>query len=144
MKKLLIASMFMFIGCALNAQVMQAKATWITISVPQMKCWECKQRLENYLTREKGPQGDAGIMQWNINMNSATVKIQYYADRITPDYLRTVIANAGFDADSVKAEPDSYKTLPNVCKKKEDGGGATKGCNLPPEDRSGILPGKGN
>ena len=144
MKKIFIAVTTIIIGFAANAQVMQAKSTWITIKVPQMKCWECKQRLEKYLTQEKGPDGDAGIMQWNINMNNATVRIQYYSDRMTPDYLRTAIANAGFDADSIKAEADSYKLLPNVCKKKEDGGGATKGCNLPPEDRVGMLPGKGN
>lgn len=117
-----------------RAQVMQQKAVWATISVPQMKCWTCKEKLENYLLKEKGPNNDAGIVRWTINMNAATIRIQYVPDRITLDYIRTAINNAGFDADSTKAEPDSYNLLPPLCKRKEDGGGPQKGkpCNIPP------------
>lgn len=139
MKNLVFVLMLILFSASVNAQVMQAKQQWGTISIPQMRCWECKQRLEQYLTREKGPQGDAGIVRWTINMNNATLRIQYIPDRITLDYLRTSIANAGFDADTVKAEEGSYKRLPPVCKHKEDGGGRVKGCNLPPQDRVGIM-----
>ncbi len=133
-----ICSFFLFTS-ALQAQVMQAKPVWATISIPQLKCWECKERLEQYLLREKGPGEDAGIIKWTVYMTSATLRIQYIPDRITLDYLRVSIANAGFDADTVKAEAESYKRLPNVCKKKEDGGGPVKGCTLAPELRVGKL-----
>ena len=125
----------LFFTAHLPAQVMQSKALWATIKVPQLKCWECEQRLNQYLIREKGPNTDAGIIQWKMDLRNATVKIQFISDRITVDYIRTAIANAGFDADTITAEPDSYKLLPPPCRKKEDGGGPFKYCELAPEDR---------
>jgi hypothetical protein len=120
-----------------NAQVMQSKAQWSSIKVPQLKCWECQERLDQYLTREKGPNTDAGIIQWKEDLRNGILKIQYFPDRITLDFIRTEIANAGFDADSVTAEPDSYKSLPPSCKKATDGTGygPFKYCNLDPADR---------
>jgi hypothetical protein len=55
-------------------------------------------------------------------------------DRVTPDEIRTAMNNAGFDADTTKAEPDVYKVLPPICKRPEDGGGPQKGkpCHIPP------------
>ena len=40
--------------------------------------------------------------------------------------LKTAIANAGYDADDIPANPDAYKELPKCCKKTEDGGGMGK------------------
>ena len=132
-------SFFVLFFLAVNghAQVMQSKATWASIKVPQLKCWECQQRLDNFLVREKGPNTDAGIIQWKSDLHNGILKIQYFPDRITLDYIRTEIANAGFDADTVTAEPDSYKLLPNPCKKPTDGNGygPFKYCNLDPADR---------
>jgi mercuric ion binding protein len=126
-----------FLAVNVNAQVMQAKAQWGTIKVPQLKCWECEQRLNQYLTKEKGPNADAGIIQWKTDMRNGILKIQFLPDRITLDFIRTAVANAGFDADSVTAEPDAYKRLPNPCKKVADGSGfgPFKYCNLEPADR---------
>lgn len=135
MKTIIIILFISLFSIASHAQVMQAKATWITISVPQLKCWECQQRLDNYLKREKGPTGDGGIDRWTMNLRAGSIKFLYYPDRIDSNYLKTVLANAGFDAGGVTAEPDSYKRLPPVCKKKEDGGGPVKWCNLEPADR---------
>jgi mercuric ion binding protein len=116
---------------------MQQKALWATIMAPQLKCWVCKERLENYLIKEKGPGDDAGIIKWTINMNAGNIRIQYYPDRITLAYIKVAINNAGFDADSTRATDDAYKTLPPICKRKEDGGGPQKGkpCNISPDDQ---------
>ena len=138
MKKLLFAMLLVGAVSAANAQVMQAKAQWATLSVPQLKCWECKDRLDKYLTREKGPTDDAGIMKWAINMTSGTIRIQYVPDRINLDAIKTAINNAGFDVDDTKATPDSYGKLPPICKRTEEGGGQQKGqlpCKLPPAGR---------
>jgi hypothetical protein len=40
--------------------------------------------------------------------------------------IRTDIANAGYDADDVTANPEAYQKLPTCCKKTEDGGGHGK------------------
>lgn len=141
MKKILAVAFIVFITANTNAQVMQQKAQWATLKIPQLKCWECKNRLETYLGREKGPNDDAGIVRWIISMPAATMRIQYIPDRISLDYIRTSVANAGFDVDTVKANEDSYKTLPPICKRPEDGGGPQKGkpCTLPPDERGMLL-----
>ena len=127
----------LFFVVNVHAQVMQSKAVWATIKVPQLKCWECEQRLNQYLIREKGPNTDAGIIQWKMDLRNAILKIQYFPDRMNLPYLETAIANAGFDADTVTAEPDSYKMLPPPCKKATDGSGygPFKYCELDPADR---------
>ena len=72
-------------------------------------------------------------LKWTINVTAGK-----HAHTICmPDrmgYIRTAINNAGFDADSTKAEPDSYKMLPPIYKRTEEGGGPQKGkpCNMPP------------
>ena len=126
-----------FLAIQTPAQVMQGKAQWGTIKVSQLKCWECQQRLDHYLTLEKGPNTDAGILQWKTDLRNGILKVQYIPDRIALDYIRTAIANAGFDADSVTAEPDAYKKLPPPCKKASDGNGfgPFKYCNMEPEYR---------
>lgn len=129
MKQLfLVMVMAVAFGFAANAQ-----RVWATIKVPQIKCWECKDKLEKYLLKEKGPTGNAGILQWNIYQASGTVRIQYLANVIDLNYIKTAIANAGFDADEIKAEETSYKKLPPACKRVEDGGGPQKGqpCAIP-------------
>ena len=135
--KRFLAVVCLFLAANVHAQVMQAKAQWLSIKVPQLKCWECEQNLNNYLVREKGPNTDAGIIQWKADLRNGILKIQFFPDRINADYIRTAIANAGYDADTVTAEPDSYKRLPNACKKAADGSGfgPFKYCNLEPADR---------
>lgn len=137
MKKTLLIALIVFTRYNTDAQVMQQKAQWATISMPQLKCWVCKEKVDQFLLTEKGPNGDAGIVQWKIAMNTGTLRIQYVPDRITLDYIRTTLNNAGYDADSTKAEPDAYKMLPPICKRAEDGGGPQKGkpCNLPPDEQ---------
>ena len=135
--KWIVILILIFLATNVNAQVMQAKAQWGTIKVPQLKCWECQQRLDKYLTLEKGPNTDAGILQWKTDLRNGVLKVQFISDRITLDYIRTSVANAGFDADSITAEPDAYKKLPPPCKKASEGAGfgPFKYCNLEPEYR---------
>ena len=135
MKNLFIGVGLFMLSFSAQSQVMQQKALWATISMPQLKCWVCKDKVDKFLLTEKGPNGDAGIIKWTIAMNTGTLKIQYVPDRITLDYIRTTLNNAGYDADSTKAEPDAYKQLPPICKRADDGGGPQKGkpCSLPPD-----------
>jgi mercuric ion binding protein len=137
MKKLLLSISIVMLAFGAKAQVMQQKAAWVTISVPQLKCWECKERLEKFLSKETGASDETSVLQVKSNLYNGTVRIQYLPDNISPAYLRTTIANLGFDADTVKATEDGYKTLPPACKRKDEGGGPQKGkpCNIPPDQR---------
>lgn len=80
------------------------------------KCPICKKLIEDYFKREPG------IKYINVNNHNQIVTVRYYSDRTSISNIRTAIANLGFDADTVKANPDSYNRLPLCCKK----GGAEK------------------
>jgi periplasmic mercuric ion binding protein len=123
------------INIATNAQVMgNQKATWITIKSNNLKCWECKNVLLNFMVKEVKANYENGIMDYVFNLVKGEVRIKYIPDRITPDDIRLIFNEAGFDADDTKAEEGSYKKLPPTCKRTEDGGGPKKGspCHVDP------------
>ncbi len=91
-----------------------------TINVPTVQCEQCKDRIEKYLTREDG------IQKVTVDFKKKTCKVTYLWDRTTIENIKTAIANAGYDADDVSADPEAYKKLPTCCKKPEDGGGHEK------------------
>ncbi len=132
MKRILLGLGLMFVcSTAVNAQ--QVGPQWVTIKSANLKCWECRDRLDKYLLKEKGLT-ESGIVQWKTNLLQGEIRIQYLPDHTTPDGLRITLNNAGFDADSEKAEPEAYKKLPPICKRAEDGGGPQKNkpCHVAP------------
>jgi hypothetical protein len=132
MKKLLIiASAMMFCGAA-SAQ--QPKPQWVTIKSANLKCWECKERLDKYLQAENKARMQGGIIQWKINLLQGEIKLQYLPGKTNAEAIRVIMNNAGFDADNEKAEREAYKILPVGCKRAEDGGGPQKGkaCHVQP------------
>ena len=134
MKNILLIVFFVLIASFAKSQVMPGKLEWLTIKSSNLKCWTCKEYLEKYLTSENESTLDHAIIQRRYNLIAGEIRIQYYPDRAKPDDIRTVLNNAGFDADSTKAEPDAYKKVPPICKRAEDGGGPQKGkpCHLQP------------
>lgn len=116
-----------------KAGAQQVKPEWVTIKSGNLKCWECRESLDKYLLREKGLT-ESGIIQWKMNLLQGEIKIQYLPDHITPAGLRVTLNNAGFDADTEKAEPEAYKKIPPACKRAEDGGGPKPGkpCHVQP------------
>jgi hypothetical protein len=125
MKKLVLL-VIAIIGIASFSFSQARKQEWATIKTPNVRCWECKQRLEDYMAREIA-QTQSGITKMQINLLSGTTRVQYWNDRVSLNYIQTAFANAGFDADSIKANEDSYKKLPPSCKRIEEGGGPKKG-----------------
>ncbi len=132
MKRLLMIAVAL-ICFAAAATAQNRKPEWVTIKTPNVRCWECKVRLESYMKRELS-QTEGGIMKMQINLLSGTTRVQYWPDRVNTNYIKTAFANAGFDADEITAEEDSYKKLPPSCKRAEDGGGPKKGkpCHMQP------------
>jgi copper chaperone CopZ len=115
MKKLLFffASLFIFAGAQAQTKPMVTKK----ISTPSVQCEMCKKKIETYLKRYDG----ISLVTVNVKKKETTVK--YITDRINDEEIKAAIANAGYDADDVEANPDSYKKLPTCCKKPEDAGG---------------------
>lgn len=134
MKKLLLLILIVT-GFTASSSAQQKKPEWATIKTPSVRCWECKKRLEDYMAREIS-QTESGIIKMQINLLSGTTRVQYWPDRVNLGYIQTAFANAGFDADEVKAEETSYSKLPTVCKRAADGGGPQKGkpCHMQPMD----------
>jgi copper chaperone CopZ len=91
-----------------------------TIKTPTVQCDECKQRIENYVSREQG------VQKVVVDYKKKTTTVTYVVDRTNIENVKAAIANCGYDADDVLAEPDAYKRLPTCCKKPEDGGGHHK------------------
>jgi mercuric ion binding protein len=131
--KRIVSALLLTAAMYFTAGAQQQKPEWVTIKSANLKCWECKERLDKWLLKEKGIT-ESGITNWKINLLQGEIKVQYLPNYITPDGIRVSLNNAGFDADAEKAEPDAYKKLPPSCKRAEDGGGPQKGksCHVQP------------
>jgi mercuric ion binding protein len=113
----------------------QPKSQWVTIKSANLRCWECKERLERQLVIVNKAEMESGIIQWKIQLLQGEIKLQYWPDRTSPDAIRVAMNNAGFDADSSLAVQDAYLALPLICKRPADGGGQKKGappCHVQP------------
>ncbi len=133
MKRLLLA-IIMIVGCAIAGKAQAPKPLWVTIKSENLKCWDCKKLLDEYLDKANGTQMEKGMIQRRYNLIKGEIRIQYWPDRTNPNLIKTVMANAGFDADEIKATEDAYKLLPPSCKRAADGGGPKKGkpCHMEP------------
>jgi mercuric ion binding protein len=123
MKKILSLTIIMNFLCMLSqAQqpVRKGALETATISVPTVQCEQCKDRIEKYISREDG------IQMVKVDYKNHTCKVTYIWDRTTIENIKTAIANIGYDAGDVAADPEAYKKLPTCCKKPEDGGGHQK------------------
>ena len=122
MKKLQLLILFILgISSFSFAQVVKKGGIEIaTIKTPTVQCEECKDRIERYLMREEG------VQKVVVDYKKKITTVTYVAERTNIENVKTAIANAGYDADDVTANPDSYKMLPKCCKKPEDGGGHPK------------------
>ena len=92
----------------------------VKIKVPTVQCAECKTRIENYLLQTEG------ISKATVDVKKKICTVTFSTERTNIEIIKTSIANAGYDADDVTANEDSYKLLPKCCKKPEDGGGHPK------------------
>jgi mercuric ion binding protein len=119
MKKIkLLLALLLGLTTATMAQ-MKPQLTAV-IKTPTVQCQECKERIEKYMSHEDG------VLKINVDYKKKTTTVTYLTDRTNIENIKTGIANAGYDADDVTAEPDAYKRLPTCCKKPEDGGGGKK------------------
>lgn len=74
-------------------------------------CSECKKTIEKALAFEKG------VKKSTFDASNGKVVIQYNPQKTKPDILRQAITHAGYDADSMMADPKAYKHLKECCKK---------------------------
>lgn len=80
------------------------------IQTPGVQDEACKTRIENFLVHEYG------VATVKADFKKHTVTVQWYTDRTNIENIKTALANMGYDADDVSANPDVYKRLPAACK----------------------------
>jgi mercuric ion binding protein len=102
-----------------SAQQQKDKET-DTLKTPTVQCEKCKKRIEDYMMHEDG------VIKINVDYRKKITYVTYLTARTNIENIKTAIANVGYDAGDVAANPDSYKALPTCCKKPEDGGGPPK------------------
>ena len=112
--------LFVLVGLMGTASAQLKPQMTAVIKTPTVQCDKCKDRIENYMKHEDG------IVKINVDYKKKTTTVTWLSDRTNIENIKTAIANVGYDADDVTAEPDSYKRLPICCKKPEDGGGPAK------------------
>ncbi len=113
MKKILFL-LTLVCGMAWSANAQQKKPVTVKIATPTVQCESCKKRIEDFMKHEDG------ITKINVDYKRKVATVTYLADRTNIENVKTGIANAGYDADDVKANDDSYKALPTCCKKPAD------------------------
>ncbi len=125
MKKIFIL-LFIFMSLAAASKAQQKVLETAKIKTPNALCEACKPRIETYVKRIDG------VTSINVNYRKGETTVKYLTDRTNIEEIKTAIANMGYDADDVPANPESYKRLPKSCKKAEDGGGHPKPKVQPP------------
>lgn len=80
------------------------------------QCEMCKERLESNIAFEKG------IRDVYLDLETKKLKVTFKSKKTNLDNIRNAIAQLGYDADDVSADPESYKELPLCCQKPKDRG----------------------
>jgi len=115
MLSVLLGFMLMNVTC-----FSQAKPGKAVIKTPGVQCDICKNRVEKYLSSEYG------VSTVKVDIKKGTTTVTWIPDRTNIEIIKTDIANLGFDADDVTAEPDSFNLLPACCKKHVESVDSTK------------------
>ncbi|MEO6289178.1 MAG: heavy metal-associated domain-containing protein [Ginsengibacter sp.] len=103
---LIISLLFLFTALSFSQKKGVGKAV---IATPGVQCEACKTRIENRLVHEYG------VSSVRADYRRHTVTVVWYTDRTNIENIKTALANMGYDADDVTAEPDAYKRLPKTC-----------------------------
>ena len=92
----------------------QQKPVTVKINTPTVQCEKCKKRIEDYMKVEEG------VLKTVVDFKQKRTTVTYLLDRTNLENIKTAIANAGYDAEDIKADKDTYAKLPTCCKKPGD------------------------
>ena len=79
------------------------------IKTPGVQCEACKTRIENHLVHEDG------VSSVKADYRKHSVTVVWIIDRTNIENIKTALANMGYDADDITADPEAYKMLPVTC-----------------------------
>lgn len=90
----------------------QQKPGKAVISTPGVHCENCKTRIENWVGKQYG------VNSVVVDLKKKTTTVTWIPDRTNIEEIKVHIANRGYDADDVEAEPTMYARLPKQCQVK--------------------------
>ncbi|HEY5371475.1 MAG TPA: heavy-metal-associated domain-containing protein [Hanamia sp.] len=94
-----------------NSSFAQQKAVEkAVIKTPGVLADACKTSIDNFLVHQYG------VSSVKADYRRHTVTVVWYTDRTNIENIKYALANMGYDADDVTAEPDAYKRLNHACK----------------------------
>ena len=108
MKKIIFITTILIVSVWTNHATAQTDTLRIQTSAI---CEQCKERIEGDLSFEKG------IKSSNLDLKTKIATVVYNPKKTDTQKIREAITRIGYDADSLKADPKSYKKLPDCCKK---------------------------
>ncbi|MFN0189232.1 MAG: heavy-metal-associated domain-containing protein [Bacteroidia bacterium] len=76
------------------------------------ECESCKERVEKAL------KATPGVTSAEMKVDEKIIAVNYDGGKIDEQKIKEVIAQTGFDAGDVKADPTAYDNLDDCCKKK--------------------------
>ena len=98
-------------GFTVTSFAQQKAVQKVIIQTPTVQCEMCKEKIEKYLSREPG------VSSVKVDYKKKTTSVSFFSDRNNVEQVKTAIANVGYDADDITAEPAAYNKLPKCCKK---------------------------
>ena len=104
-----ILTLVILTGFTASSYAQQKATQKAVIQTPGVQCEACKTRIENHLAHEDG------ISSVRADWRKHTVTVTWLTDRTNIENIKTELANLGYDADDVTADPDVYKKLPVSC-----------------------------
>ncbi len=107
--KTFLLGVFALIAFSATSFAQQKGVMKAVIKTPGVQCEACKTRIENRLVHEYG------VSSVKADYRKHTVAVIWYTDRTNIENIKTALANMGYDADDVTAEPDAYQRLPKSC-----------------------------
>lgn len=107
-KKIKVALMLLFILSILSIAASAQDTLKIKTST---KCHDCKDRIEEYLSFEKG------VKYSNVDYAAQTVYVVIDTTKTNAEKIRQAIVKTGYDADTLLADQKAHNKLPKCCQK---------------------------
>jgi mercuric ion binding protein len=76
-------------------------------------CGSCSARIEKALYSQKG------VKRVDVDDKKMEIVVVYNSEKINADKIKEAIAHNGYDADDIKATPESYAKLDGCCRGEE-------------------------
>ena len=104
----LFVSSFMIFSPAVHAQEKSPKVDTVHIETSAV-CGMCKDRLESELGFVKG------VQSVELDLKTKRLTVVYRTKKVSAEALRQKVADTGYRADHIPANPESFMALPACC-----------------------------